>query len=151
MEVFMPNWCLNRLKITGPVEDVALFSRVARGGSPWSAPEPEAAPAALSFHSLVPIPPAVLEAGYHLAGYDWEREHWGCQWGACHACLVDSWDGGILYQFDTAWTPPLPFLQQVSRDWLKLHFRLEYEESLDGFQALVRAHGGQLENLGLDD
>ena len=58
----MPNWCLNKLTITGPEADVQAFKAKAVGHSPWE--EPEGDPDALNFHSLVPVPEEVLKAGY---------------------------------------------------------------------------------------
>ena len=113
----MPNWCFNRLRVVGPAEDARRFHKQGEGFSPWFAPEPGSAPDALNFHSLVPIPTDVLAAGYDTAGHAWECQHWGCQWGACHLTVVDEWEGGALYEFDTAWSPPLPWVEQVSRSW----------------------------------
>ena len=58
----MPNWCLNKLTITGQQADIQAFKTKAVGHSPWEAPEGE--PDVLNFHSLVPVPDEVLQAGY---------------------------------------------------------------------------------------
>jgi len=34
----------------------------------------------LNFHSLVPVPAEILQAGYEAQGYDWENNQWGCKW-----------------------------------------------------------------------
>jgi hypothetical protein len=140
----MPNWCLNRLQVIGPAETVARFVAAAVGGNPWSQPLSGAPEEALSFHRLLAIPPAVLAAGYAAAGYDWERQHWGCKWGACHSVLAERWEGGVRYEFDTAWGPPLAFLKTASRAWPELMFQLEYEEPLAGLQGTARAERGKL-------
>ena len=141
----MPNWCFNHLTVTGPAEDVARFQEQAAGFRPWHSPEAGQAPDLLNFHSLLPIPAEVLTAGYAPAGYNWERHHWGCKWGACHAALVDKWEGGVFYEFDTAWSPPLPLVQHVSRVWPTLVFVLDYEDPRMGFKGVSRAEGGVLE------
>jgi hypothetical protein len=63
-EEHMPNWCRNILNITGPVDEVSRFQREAVGVSPWNKNDPMKQPSPLNFHSLVPIPPEVLRAGY---------------------------------------------------------------------------------------
>ena len=81
----MPNWCHNRLTVTGPAADVASFVGRAEGYGPvykqsesqlklerrlraeGKATEPEAGdapPNPLSFHSLVPVPPHLLARTY---------------------------------------------------------------------------------------
>ena len=115
----MPNWCHNKLTITGPEADVRAFKEKAVGRCPWRKPE-ETEVEALNFHSLVPVPEEILRAGYESAGYDWERENWGCKWGAMNSTILDEWEGHIEYEFYTAWSPPMEFLQTVAKQWRKL-------------------------------
>jgi len=137
----MPNWCHNKLTVVGPVADVKRFQGQAVGFCPWSEPGEEPESVVLNFHNLVPIPPDVLAAGYEAAGHDWEQEHWGCKWGACHAELADAWDGHLVYTFDTAWAPPLPFLKTLGPQWPMLRFVLTYEELGMSFQGLCKVQG----------
>ena len=146
----MTNWCFNHLRVTGPTEDVTRFQNQARGFSPWSTPPAEPVPEVFNFHSLLPIPADVLAAENRAAGHRWERTHWGCRGAAEDAALVDEWDGGVIYEFATAWNPPLAFLEQVSRQWPALLWVLEYEEPLAGFQGLARAEAGLLEDRRTD-
>ena len=142
----MTNWCFNRLRINGPIADAEQFQQQAVGFSPWYQPEPYDEADALNFHSLVPIPPAVLAAGCEPAGTDWERQHWGCQSGAERSALTETWHGGALYEFDTAWNPPLAFLQTVSQSWPTLVFVLDYEEPGNAFKGLARTQAGTMEH-----
>jgi len=79
----MPNWCNNKLVVIGPDGDVDRFKKTATGNSPWHTQEEKKN--VLNFHSLMPIPPEIVSAGYGEAGYEWELKNWGCKWGACHA------------------------------------------------------------------
>ena len=85
----MPNWCSNHLTVKGENDEVQRFKQKAVGHSPWEQPPIGEKPNALNFHSLVPIPANVLQAGYEAQGYDWENNQWGCKWGACHGDLID--------------------------------------------------------------
>ena len=139
----MPNWCSNKLTVRGPAADVQQFKEQAVGHSAWSNPgeiqnEP---PAVLNFHSLVPIPDEVLAAGYEAAGYDWEMENWGCKWEASNTTILDEREGRVEYEFDTAWSPPMEFLEAVAKKWSNLVFVLEYEEPGMGFKGMARAQG----------
>ena len=135
----MPNWCYNKLTITGPEADVQAFKARAVGHSPWK--EREEDPDALNFHSLVPVPDEVLQAGYEAAGLDWERENWGCKWGADEPQILDEGGNRIIYEFCTAWSPPIEFLQKVAVQWPALVFVLVYEEPGMGFKGLAKFQG----------
>jgi hypothetical protein len=142
----MPNWCSNHLTVKGEVEDVQRFKQQAVGFSPWDKPPTDEKPNVLNFHSLVPIPDEVLQAGYEAQGYDWENNHWGCKWGACHAELIDDNSSELFYGFDTAWAPPISFLGAVAKHWPALTFILEYEEGGMGFKGLAKAQGETIED-----
>jgi len=135
----MPNWCSNKLTITGPQADVEAFKAKAVGHSPWE--ELEGEPDALNFHSLVPVPEEVLKAGYEAAGCDWERANWGCKWGADGTTIVDEGGTCIVYEFYTAWFPPIEFLTAVAKQWCTLKLILEYEKPGIGFKGIAKFQG----------
>jgi hypothetical protein len=136
----MPNWCYNKLTITGPEADVRSFKEKAAGPCPWLKPD-ETEVEVLNFHSLVPVPDEVLQAGYEAAGYHWERENWGCKWGADEPQILDEGGNCIIYEFCTAWSPPIEFLQKVAVQRPALKFILEYEETGVGFKGLAKFQG----------
>jgi hypothetical protein len=140
----MPNWCSNSLTITGPRADLQAFKTKAVGHSPWE--QPEGKPDVLDFHSLVPVPEQVLQAGYESAGYNWEKENWGCKWGAEGPTIVDEWEGHLEYEFDTAWSPPIEFLKKVAVQWLALVFVLEYEEPGMAYKGLAKLQNAVCED-----
>jgi hypothetical protein len=139
---------MNQLMVRGPIEEVARFKRQAEGHYPWMTSEEKGSkpPSLLNFHSLVPIPEGVLKSGYDDAGYNWEKNNWGAKWGACDAGLEDECDEGLMYSFHTAWSPPVAFLKNVSRQWPKLTFILDYDECGMGFKGIAKGHGEHVEN-----
>jgi len=108
----------------------------------------------LSFHALYPVPKEVLLAPYDpnglkkaaeqypewfsrfpnlIAGYDWENKNWGCKWGASDTYVSDDYrengeDATICYSFDSAWSPPVMFIETISPLWPTLTFDMEYSE-----------------------
>jgi hypothetical protein len=56
------------------------------------------------------------------------------------------WEGGVLYEFDTAWSPSVRFVENVSRAWPTLVFVLDYEEIRAGYKGLARAQAGTLDD-----
>jgi len=145
----MPNWCNNNLRVFGPEADVQRFKEQATGQSPWHK-EDGTDQNILNFHNLVPIPPEVIAAGYDPAGFEWERNNWGCKWGACSASLADEWEGTLIYAFETAWSPPVPFLEKLAPQWPALTFLLDYEEMGMGFKGITKVRGDAVEDHCLD-
>ena len=70
LKCVMPNLCMNALAVYGPKEDVEAFKQKAVGQSPWLEAGQTAELSPLNFHSLVPIPDGILQAGYDPAGFD---------------------------------------------------------------------------------
>ena len=140
----MPNWCFNYLRVIGPAEDVTRFQNQAEGFSTWPTSPAGPPPEVFNFQSLLPIPAEVLATENPTARQEAQRQHWGCRGGAEDAVLLDEWDGGGIYEFATAWNPPLAFLEQVSRRWPALLCVLEYEEPLTGFTGLAKAEAGTM-------
>lgn len=118
----MPNWTRNTLEITGDVEDLKRFRAAAVGYNPWQQWRPDRKTNALNFHSLVPVPGAVIKAGYDPVGCDWQCENWGCKWSACESELKIETAERLLYWFETPWSPPFQLLQRISVDWHSLVF-----------------------------
>ena len=71
----------------------------------------------LSFDKLVPVP---------------ENEDNDSMWGTKWEAIRVSFEGqftSFVYSFDTAWSPPLSWLQTVVRKYPDIRFELEFSES----------------------
>ena len=55
--------------------------------------------------------------------------------------LLDEWQGCLIYQFDTAWSPPMEFLQAVAKQLPALTCILEYEEPGMAYKGLAKFQG----------
>ena len=146
----MTNWCDNLLRVNGPATELARFKTQAIGFCPWDSAEARQAPEVLNFHSLVPVPVELWALADNAARCDWLKRHWGCVSGAFRATVEDICDDSSLFQFLTAWSPPVPFLESVSRSWPSLVFVLDYEEQWMAFKGLARAAAGSLQHLCVD-
>lgn len=145
----MPNHCQNTLRITGPKEDLERFQEESKGRKPDYAEESpgerkeirESILHRLNFHSLVPIPEESIQAGYNgtlnpdvSSGYMAEIEEWGVKWGAYAVQENDREKTTELeYVFDTAWSPPIIWLDKVAPMFPTLRFDMRYEEPGVGF------------------
>ena len=86
------------------------------------------------------------QLGYANSGHDWEVKHWGARWGACDVELVDEGPLYICYQFDTAWGPAVPFIENVCKQWPTLTFILDYDEPGNGFKGICKGQSDHFEN-----
>lgn len=145
----MPNWCNNNLHINGPLHTLLNFKDCARGKQPEYAPGGPESPnnfliEELSFHSFVPVPQEILDAGYGRAGIDWESVNWGVKWGACETKVIFHQKQPLIYQFDTPWGPPIKWLDKVSSMYKDLTFSLDWFEDYNfGIVEFSRRDGGR--------
>lgn len=177
----MPNWCYNKLIVSGDEAVLSSFEKAAVGnrqtynnfvGNEWAVfdeiriaaiaatPPALGGECSLNFHSLFPVPDSVRCMPYDrvqaleiarrigvpapdISGYDWESQNWGCKWGATSVVhLDDNGDGDLEYNFDTAWSPPIAWLEKVSTDYPDLLFSLTYEEAGMGFRGSIAFEAG---------
>lgn len=123
----MPNWCSNRLSVTGEPADLEKFAEAVHTDK-----------TELSLNKLVPIPQAVLDDGD--AWYDWCCANWGTKWDVY--ADVTPHEGGLRYTFDSAWSPPEEAIAAAAKQHPKLNFVLNYwEEGADFGGQRVYAKG----------
>jgi hypothetical protein len=121
----------------------------------------------LSFHAFVPMPREVMLAPYDcnrlreaaakypewfgrfpdlLSGYNWEHSNWGVKWGASDAYISDQGRTGdcysVFYDFNTAWGPPITFMDKLAALYPNLMFSLSYSEEGMNFAGDVEWRGG---------
>jgi len=61
--------------------------------------------------------------------YDWAVKNWGTKWGAYD---ISKWEGQEL-KFFTAWSPPLPVIEKLSKKFPKAVFILRYADEGGSF------------------
>jgi hypothetical protein len=76
--------------------------------------------------------------------YNWNNRNWGTKWDVANqAELVNEEENGenlvLVYQFDTAWSVPVPVIQKLSEQYPTLLLTLSYEEE--------QGWGGEMEFL----
>lgn len=113
----MPNWCTNRLKVSGDPESLSAFI------------------ASLDFERGFPTPPS----DDTWPALEWRVRYWGTKWNiviedndascqpTCRLAESVSWD------FETAWSPPVDWVIEVSKKNPTLTFSLCYDESGGNF------------------
>jgi hypothetical protein len=106
----MPNWCENRLAISGDVADVKTFIKkgLDENGN-WN------------LDNYYPMPKELHDNGW----YYWRIANWGTKWDVDAQDVNE--DDDVIY-FLSAWSPPCEWLDKVATDNPHLSFRLTYVE-----------------------
>lgn len=148
----MPNWCFNKLVITGDEDRVKQVKE--QLGRPIKAYQETfrnkqkpykvvtIKDPVLSFQNIC-MPPADKIKKYWLGtnnpeykeeGIDWysyNNENWGTKWDVANSdgtFIEDDSPGIVSYRFDTAWAPPVPAMEKLSVQYPDLEITLHYEE-----------------------
>jgi hypothetical protein len=119
----MPNWCSNNLVVQANESKYLLdFLEKIKGKDEGGNVVD------FTFSSLVPQP---QEEG---DWYKWNIENWGTKWNVGDFILnVEDDDTVAYFNFDTAWSPPVEWLQKVAPMFPNLSFELLYHEGGMGF------------------
>lgn len=89
---------------------------------------------------------ALKETGYY-DWYDWSIHHWGTKWNTSDGSvgLQPTRSGHRLkFTFRTAWSPPTPVIETLSKRFPKNRFSLRFYERGVGFKGHRRYENGRL-------
>lgn len=114
----MPNWCSNRVTISGPEGDLAAFLSDLQ--EHFDEKEPNA-PYSL-MESFLPMPDDIGD-GWHA----WAMDNWGTKWAdRMMVAYIDPTQ--IVLMGDTPWCPPLEGLNTISKMHPTLTFVAAWDE-----------------------
>ena len=153
----MPNWAYNSLTVEGDAEKLAAFRQEQqRRRKDDAAADYEVCD--LTFSASLPIPAALanttapaaedalLQARYGSSDwFHWCVANWGTKWDATNVDV----NGGtgdsneLFYSFDTAWAPPLAWLNRVATLYPELDFQLTYEQECDDLGGVLTYERGR--------
>ena len=136
----MPNWATNTLVVEGLPEECERFA-LTHNAVPrnWkddgvNDTSPSTKKKILEFSASV-WDEDNKKHPYSQHGYGWCNENWGTKWGACETypdniedILDNAKEGVLYYNFDTAWSPPVEWIEKVSRKFPHLKFQVEWAE-----------------------
>lgn len=145
----MPNWCGCSLKITGPKKALDAFKAT------LNTPNSHGEKVPFAFHQTVPFPAngfqgdlsdkdrAECAAKGIPNWYDWNTANWGTKWDASDPD-VEINPKSIKITFQTAWSPPLEWLEKASKAHPELTFEMGYSEYGMNFYGEATAINGEL-------
>lgn len=139
----MPNWCLNDLTVQGSYEDLKAFIEANKGTPTIYPHDDEVLEPYFCFNALVPMPLEFIKGDYEVSHGITPPEKpqmiscsdiWGTKWDI-YKHHYDESDFGldekceeIYLGFDTAWAPPLAWLEAIVSQFPNLYIQLYYEE-----------------------
>lgn len=93
-----------------------------------------------------------LEKHGHKNWYDWSIAEWGTKWNASAFDLCDEWEDEyekvIMLRFDTAWSPPMGWLQKATDKFPLIRFEMDVTEESDMFMGKpIAQYGIVCENI----
>lgn len=118
----MPNWCENYLTIRGSYEIRTKFLQQIDG---FDLETLSFIKSIKLFDTFIPMPE---EYNYDEQWYDWRVKNWGVKWDVTSFNKFKHKNLYTEIYFDTAWNPPLIFLQNVSKKYSNLSFHLICED-----------------------
>ena len=141
----MPNWCSCGLKVTGPKPELEAFK------STLSRPNAHGEKTPFSFHQTVPMPPHCFQGNLGMGDEikhpcnwrDFGIANWSTKWDASEA-RVEIKPKSVKINFETAWSPPEKWLENVSKAFPTLTFEMGYTEQGMQFYGEMVAEGGDV-------
>lgn len=164
----MPNWVENRIEISGEKSDLLHFQTLTKGKEAnyalsehelrfYSEEQIQKAKESVhdfTFNSLVPVPVDILKQGYSDAGYHWQSNHWGTKWDVAGSVNIEREEKMLIYTFNTAWSPPIPWFEKVSEMFPNVSFALHYDDEGGSFAGTTVIEKGEVlsdEDVSRDD
>ena len=135
----MPNWCSNTVLIKGQKEEIRNLTVFLTDDE-----------SEFSFQKIDPCPEALNQASAPNRSeqnaafntkkygapdwYSWRVKNWGTKWNSDGASVeiqeADDEDTLIaIYNFSTAWSPPIPIYQKLAKMFPNTNIFVNYDES----------------------
>lgn len=130
----MPNWCENKLIVTGDKEDLLEFKEQVKSHEDGIETD-------IRMNNLIHMPKELINTvspWEHPNWCEWALENWGTKWDLT-AHLIGETDSELLYEFDSAWGSPIKWLENIGPMFPELTFELEYREGGMCFQGFATA------------
>lgn len=164
----MPNWCSNYLTVEGDSKQLKEFLEKSKRitnladekefftfSGTYPEPDYKTTPVALTYpeisagfktgvekEKILLNEPTIREGSW----WDWRVQNWGTKWEPCDTYMHTQTKDNVEMSFETAWGPPVEWLEKVSKDFPDLEFNLEYDEPGMCFGGHTYAHGNTFEH-----
>jgi hypothetical protein len=118
----MPNWCNNTITITGSKEKLQIINDIVVSAGYKNI-----------FLNIVGLPEGMTSTEYNKEWYDTNVSNWGTKWDVdLDESNWDYIDDCITAVFESAWSPPIPFCEQLAK-LFDVEVKIFYYEGGIGF------------------
>jgi hypothetical protein len=139
----MPNWCDNRLVVTGEDSVLDEFTEAIRVDDMHYS----------ILDRLLPFPPGLVGEEIYAPngssfrtfsdrGYNWCLANWGCKWSDKDTLMMENNEGERVFYLTTPWGPPDKAIVNISKTFPSLTFVLMYHEDGMRFAGGMAVRGG---------
>jgi hypothetical protein len=122
----MPNWAYCELYISGNETNNVLT--LIRGKTPFD------------FEKIIPTPKKFLKDD---RWYNWRTKHWGTKWNTERVDIIITGPKSAMLYFNTAWSPPIPIIAELSKKFKKVRFRLYSWEGGNSYKTVSKFYWGR--------
>lgn len=159
----MPNWCSNTLWVEGNPEKLQKFlSKVVTDSDNGTLYSLDPQNRRFTLEGMFPTPEELLgvsspnvyrgeandaeaiekynaevkrleETYGYPDWYTWRLANWGTKWDVCDSHIYENDEANFMVMFDSAWSPPLIWLERVVAKYPELKFRIAYSEPGNGY------------------
>lgn len=146
----MPNWCANDLTIKGKPK---MLNKLLKTIETTASEVSEARDTTMfDFNKIIPRPESENDNWYN-----WNTSNWGTKWNACDVGFItdgdwsetydeSSWESGeLIIQFNTAWSPPVPVIEALSKQFPSVKITHKFTEEGMGFYGTYIYRKGMIE------
>ncbi len=124
----MPNWCNNNITISGDEGTIRTLTAVLKNLKTDDNEQSNNV-----FQSLIGLPQHMSDGDYKEKWYDTNIEWFGTKWDISYSeDMFTFTKDEINFSCETAWSPPIPFLQNLC-EMYKVNANLFYSEGGVGF------------------
>ena len=149
----MPNWCENTLTIKANAnKDMEDYNRLKSLLKETLKVDKDTGCVDNLFDSIIPIPKELhnTESPKDKPNwYDWCVDNWGTKWDACDCFMyTEQYEeyNEIEFSFNTAWGPPILWLEKVGKLFPNLLLWLYYDEPGMCFRGIAHGRGEIVDN-----
>lgn len=133
----MPNWCNNTLIVlkNSDEQDFAGFISQSYKDGVFSLNGAFPTPHELLQKEITDNKGSLKNKYGHDNWYDWRIHNWGTKWDtdAASQQIVEHTDENFWVDFDSAWAPPIEWVNHVSKKYPTLTFEITFMEEGIGF------------------
>jgi hypothetical protein len=139
----MPNWCSNYIRINGDARTISIIK---------SACERCAEKDEKIFRNLIDIPTHMTNEQYEKDWYDTNVNWFGTKWDVNYtSCGFEYSDNEIIMSPETAWSPPIQFLENLVKQYKGIEAYIFYSEPGIGFSGETKIYRDEDGHTIVDD